>query len=94
MEIRFENQKRDGAFGYQESVSCPRPIFFAFEKNRYRQGDILQSQCEPHVGKQQIYDGEKDIQFEPKQGVSVNLDRHQPKYTYRLLVEFTLVAYR
>ena len=60
---------------------APDRYYFAFEKNRYRQGDILQWQGEPYVGKQQIYDGEKDIQFEPNQGVSANLDRHQPKYT-------------
>lgn len=66
-------QKWDGLFSNQESVSCPRRIFFAFDKNRFRQDDILQRQGEPHIGKQQIHDMEKDILFETKQGVRVNL---------------------
>lgn len=69
-------QKWDGLFGNQESVSCHRRIFFGFDKNRFRQDDILQRQGEPHIGKKRIYDGEKDILFEPNQGVSINFDYH------------------
>ena len=52
---------------------APDGIFFGFDKNRFRQDDILQWQGEPHIGKQQIHDREKDILFETKQGVRVNL---------------------
>ena len=58
--------------------------FFGFDKNRFRQDDILLWQGEPHVSKRQIYDGEKHVLFEPNQGVRVNLGHREPKYTLSL----------
>lgn len=58
---------------------APDRIFFAFDKNRFRQDDVLRWQGEPHVSKRQIYDGEKHVLFEPNQGVSVNLGHQELK---------------
>lgn len=86
-EIRKHDEKIRNGMGYlviKNQFIAPDRYFFAFDKNRIRQDDILQWQGEPHVSKQQIYDGENDILFEPNQGVSINLDFHEPKYTLSL----------
>lgn len=86
-EIRKNDLNIRNGMGYlviKNQFLAPDRYFFAFDRNQFRQDDILQWQGKPHVGKQQIFDGEKGILFEPNQGVNVNFGQHESKYTLSL----------